>query len=162
MLWWPNLERMAPGSVSSRTSRRCAPVPQAASSTRPVRGAPPEAGRLQGMVLLISPRNATWVLRPDSRRPKAAISPRPEAEVAPRRLDVISVPFPAPSGPILRRSKLPLRPYIHPRIARPGRRLRHSDRSASQMALGLDACAAPLPSMDATVAGWKVQDTPFR
>jgi len=49
MLWWPNLERIAPCSVSSRTSRRCAPVPQAASWTRPVRGALPEAGRLQGM-----------------------------------------------------------------------------------------------------------------
>jgi len=30
-------------------------------------------------VLLISPRNAIWVLRPDRRRPKAAISPCPEA-----------------------------------------------------------------------------------
>jgi hypothetical protein len=54
-------------------------LPQAASWTRPVRGAPPEAGRLQGMVLLISPRNASWVLRPDRRRPKAAIAPHPEA-----------------------------------------------------------------------------------
>src|SRR5262249_20916117 len=60
MLLWPDLERIAPCSVSSRTSRRCAPVPQAASWTRPVLGALPEAGRLQGMVLLISPRNAIW------------------------------------------------------------------------------------------------------
>ena len=48
---------IAPCSVSSRTGRRYAPVPQAASWTRPTRGALPEAGRLQGMVLLVSPRN---------------------------------------------------------------------------------------------------------
>ena len=69
------------------------------------------------------------------------------------RACVISVHFPAPSEPILPRSKLPLRPNIHPRIARPGRHLRHSDRSASQMALCLDACAAPQPNMGATSVG---------
>src|SRR6516164_8700861 len=54
--------RIAPCSVSSRTSRRCAPVPQAASWTRPARDALPEAGRLRGMVRLVSPRNAIWDL----------------------------------------------------------------------------------------------------
>jgi hypothetical protein len=34
------------------------------------RGALPEAGRLRGMVLLISPRNTIWILGPDERRPK--------------------------------------------------------------------------------------------
>lgn len=46
------LTSIAPCLVSSRTSRRCAPVPQAASWTRPARGALPEAGRLRGMALL--------------------------------------------------------------------------------------------------------------
>jgi len=67
MLHGPTWTSIAPCSVSSRTSRRCAPVPQAASWTRPARGALPEAGRLQGMVLLISPRNAIWILGPDRR-----------------------------------------------------------------------------------------------
>jgi hypothetical protein len=58
----PPWTSIASCSVSSRTSRRCAPVPQAASWTRPARGALPEAGRLRGMVLLIPPRNATWTL----------------------------------------------------------------------------------------------------
>ena len=62
MLGGPTWTSVAPGSVSSRTSRRCAAVPQAASWTRPARGALPEAGRLQGMVLVISPRNAIWIL----------------------------------------------------------------------------------------------------
>jgi hypothetical protein len=56
---------IAPCSVSSRTSRRCAPVPQPASWTRPARGALPEAGRLRGMVFLIPPRNAICVWDPD-------------------------------------------------------------------------------------------------
>ena len=73
----PPWTSIAPCSVSSRTSRRCAPVPQAASWTRPARGALPEAGRLRGMVLLIPPRNSTWILDPDSRHPKP-ITPRPE------------------------------------------------------------------------------------
>ena len=52
------LTSIAPCLVSSRTSRRCAPVPQAASWTRPALGALPEAGRLRGMALFVSPRNA--------------------------------------------------------------------------------------------------------
>ena len=68
--WWPSLEMIAPCSVSSRTSRRCAPVPQAASWTRPVRGAPREAGRLQGMVLSISPRNGSLDLGSGQTRTK--------------------------------------------------------------------------------------------
>jgi hypothetical protein len=58
MLMAPTSTSVAPCLVSSRTSRRCAPVPQAASWTRPAHGALPEAGRLRGMVLSISPRNA--------------------------------------------------------------------------------------------------------
>src|SRR5579872_2780968 len=57
--------RIVPCSISSRTSRRCAPMPQAASWTGSARGALPEAGRLQGMILAISPRNAILVLDPD-------------------------------------------------------------------------------------------------
>jgi putative transposase len=55
------VKSVAPCSVSSRTSRRRAPVPQTASWTRPAHGALPEAGRLRGMVLLIPPRNAIWI-----------------------------------------------------------------------------------------------------
>src|SRR5215471_1935858 len=43
----PTWTSIAPCSVSSRTSRRCAPVPQAASWTRPARDALPEGGRLR-------------------------------------------------------------------------------------------------------------------
>src|SRR6516164_8629547 len=67
--WWPTWTSIAPCSVSSRTSRRCAPVPQAASWTRPARDALPEAGRLRGMVRLVSPRNAIWILNPGRRHP---------------------------------------------------------------------------------------------
>ncbi len=65
----PTWTSIAPCSVSSRTSRRCAPMPQAASWTRPARDALLEAGRLRGMVLLVSPRNAIWILDPDRRHP---------------------------------------------------------------------------------------------
>src|SRR6201984_362800 len=69
--WWPtNLDKHSTCSVSSRTSRRCAPVPQAASWTRPARDALPEAGRLRGMVRLVSPRNAIWILDSERRHPK--------------------------------------------------------------------------------------------
>ena len=59
--------RIVPCSISSRTSRRCAPMPQAASWTGSARGALPEAGRLQGMILVISPRNGILELDPDRR-----------------------------------------------------------------------------------------------
>jgi hypothetical protein len=65
----PTWTSIAPCSVSPRTSRRCAPVPQAASWTRPARDALPEAGRLRGMVRFVSPRNAIWILDPE-RHPK--------------------------------------------------------------------------------------------
>src|SRR5215472_17525453 len=66
----PTWTSIAPCSVSSRTRRRCAPVPQAASWTRPARDALPEAGRRRGMVRSVSPRNAIWILDPERRHPK--------------------------------------------------------------------------------------------
>ena len=69
--WWPSLDKHSAvlGLVQDELAR-CAPVPQAASWTRPARGALPEAGRLRGMVLLIPPRNAIWILDPDRRHPR--------------------------------------------------------------------------------------------
>src|SRR5215467_8018564 len=70
----PTWTSIAPCSVSSRTSRRCAPVPQAASWTRPARDALPEAGRLRGMVRLVSPRNAIWILDPEKAASEAMVT----------------------------------------------------------------------------------------
>src|SRR5690242_12495828 len=71
----PTWTSIASCSVSSRTSRRCAPVPQAASWTKPARGALPEPGRLRGMVLLISPRNAIGIVGLDRRHTKPRLIP---------------------------------------------------------------------------------------
>src|SRR6516225_923022 len=60
---------IAPCSVSSRTQPALRAGAARASWTRPARDTLPEAGRLRGMVHLVSPRNAIWILDPERRHP---------------------------------------------------------------------------------------------